>query len=720
MFNIKDTVYKKYPHLVQKLPSFVTKSIIKTFQSILCEKEFKELNIATQHTNGSNFADAALEHLNIKYTITSNEINNIPATGKLMVVANHITGASDAFSLVQIIANAREDKKVRMVVNGMLMGMKQAKDIMIPVDNINGKITKKSLEAINESLAKEEVVIIFPAGIVNRLSLRGLYDTPWKATFLKIANRTQTPILPIRIKSRNSILFYILSMLLPKKLTGLMLPCEFIKSGKMKPLHFNIGKVVPVKSFSDKRISNQEYVDMFYRHLYTLGTNKNKILETEITISQPNNRKILKEEVKKAEFLGSTADGKKIYLADAINSPFLLKELGRVREISFRAIGGGTGTARDNDLYDNYYRHLILWDEDDLEIVGAYRIGECKDIIDDKGEEGLYTYNLCNFNEHFKEYCENSVELGRSFVQPKYWGSRALDSLWQGVGAYLAHNPKIKFTYGTVTINADTPQKAVAALVYFYSLHFSCSTNMMKAKKPYLMSEENKIEFDALFKDISYKEGFIVLKSYLKDHGTSVPTLFKQYAELYDEGAVRFFDFSVNDDLFGVVEGFIIADNTRMKEAKRKRYIENFEKLQITDELTGLFNRSHFNDTLNSITKFQRKTDIDFVLVILEVNGSKSLDDKDLSKFANRLKKHLRDNDIIARWDDERFSLILKNVSNEQAKIILEKISSTLNINCSFGATMYKAAENINETFKRAENALNEAKNRTDSKILIY
>ena len=376
--------------------------------------------------------------------------------------------------------------------------------------------------------------------------------------------------------------------------------------------------------------------------------------------------------------------------------------------------------ARDNDLYDNYYKHLILWDEKDLEVVGAYRIGECKDIIEEKGKKGLYTYNLCDFSEHFSDYCNTSVELGRSFVQPKYWGSRALDNLWQGVGAYLAHHPSIQYTYGVVTINADTPPKAVAALVYFYSKHFSCSTNMMKAKSPYIMSDENKKEFDNLLGNLSYKDGFTVLKKYLKDLGTSVPTLFKQYAELYEEGAVRFFDFSVNDGLFGVVEGFIIADNSRMKESKRKRYIENFTKLKTTDDLTNLFNKSHFNDMINNITKYQRKSDVDFVLVMIKVNDIKQVNDKTLVKIAKTLKKSLRDNDIIAKWDNDEFIFILKNVTVDEAMMILSKLKESItNATCSFGATKYQAPESIQDTFMRAKDALSEAENCDINKVVI-
>ena len=579
MFDVKEAFYKNFPKVVEKSPAIVTKIFVSILQKIFHEKEFKKIHSINHYLSGLDFADSMLEHLNITYTLKPNEIKNIPSTGRLLIVANHITGASDAFSLVQLVGHARENKKVRVMVNGMLMGMQQACEIIIPVDNISGTITKKSFQAINEALENEEVVIIFPSGVVNRISLKGIKDIPWKASFLKIAKRTSTPILPIKIDSRNSVLFYIISILFPK-LSGFMLAHEFAIAGKMKPLHFNIGKVIPVTSFSNKSICTKEYIEMFYKHLYTLGKDKDEILQTETTIIQANNKILLKEEVNNSEFLGNTLDGKMIILVDAIKSPFLIKELGRVREISFRAIGGGTGTAHDNDLYDKYYKHLILWDEEELEVVGAYRIGECKEIIKSRGIQGLYTYNHCDFNKHFDDYCNNSVELGRSFVQPKYWGSRALDNLWQGIGAYLASDSNIRYTYGTVTINADTPKKAVAALVYFYSHHFSCSTNMMKAKSPYIISNEDKKYLEELFRDLSYKEGFIVLKKYLKDLGTTVPTLFKQYAELYDEGAVRFFDFSVNESLFGVVEGFIIADNSKMKEAKRKRYIKNFELTQ--------------------------------------------------------------------------------------------------------------------------------------------
>ncbi|WP_457744604.1 lysophospholipid acyltransferase family protein, partial [Sulfurimonas sp.] len=453
----------------------------------------------------------------------------------------------------------------------------QAEGLLIPVDNITGSITRKSLQAVNEALQNEEAVVIFPAGIVNRLSLQGLKDTSWKASFLKMAKKNHTPILPIRIEARNSMLFYLVSLLLPKKISGLMLPREFAISGELKPLNYHIGKVIPPSSFSDTTIKLDRYVEMFYKHLYAIDTKKKLLFKTQTTIISATNKMLLKTEVDKAEQLGRTLDNKRIILADPSQSPSLIRELGRTREISFRAIGGGTCQERDNDLYDEYYKHIILWDDDDLEIVGAYRVGKATEIIKEKGIEGLYTYNLSLYDERFNDYIERAAELGRSFVQPKYWGSRALDNLWQGVGAYLAKNPDTIYTYGTVTINADTPKKAVAALVYFYLKYFSYSEALIKAKTPYIISKKLRKEFDLLFSAPTYKENFVILKQYLKELDTAVPTLFKQYTEIYEEGAVRFLDFSVNDALHGVVEGFIMADNSKMKESKRKRYIKKFQ-----------------------------------------------------------------------------------------------------------------------------------------------
>ena len=726
MLDISATVHKHLPKVVAVLPKPLLSLFIITLKKIFHEKQFLDIYAENKHLQGVDFADSMLEKLDITYTVKPNELYNIPATGRVIIIANHLMGAQETMSLMQTVSNSREDKKIKLLANTMLMGIKQISNLLIPVDNINGAITKESLKQLNEALEREEAIIIFPAGVVSRFTRKGIKDVPWKASFLKVARKTQTPILPIRVNGRNSILFYALSLLLPKRLTGLLLPHEFATASKRKKLHLTIGQVIPTSSFSDPAISVHEYVTHFYNHLYGLGTKKVTFLQTETTIGKPQNKKQLKEEVEKAQFLGYTNNGKKIILAQAEDAPFLIRELGRVRELSFRAIGGGTGRARDNDMYDNYYKHLILWDDHDLEIVGAYRIGECKEIINDKGIEGLYTSNLCSFNEYFQNYYENSIELGRSFVQPKYWGTRAFDNLWQAITVYLAHNPHIQYSYGVVTINADTPQKAVAALVYFYTHHFACTTQMMTAKTPYILSEKNKKEFDNLFKDLPYKEGFFILKKYLKDLGTTVPTLFKQYIELYEAGAVRYFDFSVNEGLFGVTEGFIIADNYRMKKSVQERNLKKFYESKTTDTLTSLYTRNHFSSLVKTMNSYQRNQDVKKLLGIVMIDDFSSVhseyglvSDKVIQKVATVLKKQLRESDIIAKYSIERFAIILSDTREEESFYTLEKLRASLDglringsftISCSIVATQFyfKADKNILSHFDVLEKYLDD------------
>ncbi|MDD2451896.1 MAG: 1-acyl-sn-glycerol-3-phosphate acyltransferase, partial [Sulfurovum sp.] len=348
MFNVSAILHDKLPKFNQ-LPKTVQGMLVKFLQNVLHEEDFDNIYKKNHFLKGNNYVSSMLRNLNIEYTVKPNELLHIPSEGGLIVVANHITGASDAFSLVELIANHRENRKVRLLVNSMLSGVTQASDIIIPVDNITGAITKKSLESVYSALENGEVVVVFPAGIVSRLSWKGIKDAAWRPSFLKIAKKASVPILPVRIKGRNSALFYFLSMILPKKISGLMLPREFAIAGRLKPLQLNIGKVIPPASFNDKTIGLDTYVKMFYDHLYTLGTTKKEILKTEITIAKPINPRLLKEEIRKAEFLSYTSDGNQLVIADAAISPCLINELGRLRELSFRAIGGGTKTYRDND-----------------------------------------------------------------------------------------------------------------------------------------------------------------------------------------------------------------------------------------------------------------------------------------------------------------------------------------------------------------------------------
>jgi putative hemolysin len=302
---------------------------------------------------------------------------------------------------------------------------------------------------------------------------------------------------------------------------------------------------------------------------------KKGIFTTQCSIAHPVARQDLRAQLRKSQLLGSTTDNKQIYLLQYDKNPDVMNEIGRLREYSFRKVGEGSGRSRDTDNYDKHYHHLVLWDDEALEIVGAYRIGDCGAILPWAGNEGLYMNELCEMDDRFDDVLENSIELGRSFVQPKYWGSRALDYLWQGIGAYLYHNPHIKYMLGPVSISGSFPKHAQEALVYFYTLYFGAQHGYVKAKSPYRLSEYVVQEFSEMFVGNDYDKDFRQLKDYLKSFEVSIPTLYKQYSEICETGGVQFMDFGIDVDFNNCIDGYILVEIAKIKEAKKQRYIHD-------------------------------------------------------------------------------------------------------------------------------------------------
>lgn len=572
MVYVENMLQNSYPNIYDKIPTIALTPTIAFFKKLFHEKEVN--NFLQEHPRqvGLDFVEAVLDYRNISYTINQKELENIPPIGKAIVVSNHPLGAADALCLIKMISNARQDKNVKIVANKMLSHIPQLAPLLIPIDNVHGKLTRKSLQTIDEALQNEELLIFFPAGEVSRASFKGIKDSYWKSGFVKIAQRTSTPVLPIHINARNSSLFYATSWVY-KPLSALLLGHELFTSRSTKPLEFSIGNIIPPSSFQHESLKPKQYARLFRKHLYRMAKGKSTLLTTEQSISHPVERQTLRAELYQGEKLGVTTDGKEIYLLDPELSPTVLKEIGRLREYTFRKVGEGTGTRRDLDKYDEYYLHLVLWDEDALEVAGAYRIGECAWILSWLGKEGLYMDELCDINEGLDSKLESSIELGRSFIQPKYWGSRALDYLWQGIGAYLSHNPDIRYMYGPVSISNSYPKIAKDILVYFYSTYFKTEDQGFKAKRPYIISRNTRDEFDTLFQGQEYTEALCTLKSYLKGFEVSIPTLYKQYGDLCTQDGVKFFDFGIDPDFNNSIDGYLMVDLDKLKADKRRRYI---------------------------------------------------------------------------------------------------------------------------------------------------
>ncbi|HHD56898.1 MAG TPA: GNAT family N-acetyltransferase [Desulfobulbaceae bacterium] len=333
-----------------------------------------------------------------------------------------------------------------------------------------------------------------------------------------------------------------------------------------------VGKLIPYESYGRLPISRGETATLIKKHVYCLDKRKTPILRTVSGIARPEHRSDLKKELKGAALLGRTPDNKKIFLHTSTKPSPVIREIGRLREITFRTVGEGTGHRRDMDHFDRYYSHLVLWDEDDLEIVGAYRFVDAQATLEKKGPEGLYTNTLFTLDPSTHYFLNPGLELGRSFVQKQYWGKRSLDYLWYGIGAYLAENPHYRYLYGPVSLSGNLPETAKELLIYFYRLYFSPDDAASCSKKPYRFSSPVQ-DLAREFSGDNYKKDFKRLKFLLANLGTAVPTLYKQYSQLCRPGGVQFIDFNVDPDFNNCVDGLVVVDLHRLKKKKRLRYI---------------------------------------------------------------------------------------------------------------------------------------------------
>lgn len=557
-----------YPNF-ETLPKIVRKAVVSFFKSVFHENEINDFINANGHLESFSFIEAILEYFNIDVNINKNQLSRIPSYGRVVIIANHPLGALDALALLHVIRDVRKD--VKIVASNFLSEFENISDLLIPIENVKGKMERSSVESIHNALKKEQAVIIFPSGEVSRARPSGIKDTKWRKGFLKIASKMQAPILPIYIGAKNSKSFYLLSMI-NKSLATAIIPHEMFKY-QDKNISFDIGKSIPYESYNTPSIPMSDRVKLFRKHFYLVSKKKRGIFKTYNAISLAENRQELKQELENAIPLGETTDGKKIYLYSNEEDNVILKEIGRLREISFRQVKEGSGKKRDIDEFDYCYEHIVLWDEKDLEIVGSYRIAQAKEIIDACEIQGLYTSTLFEYKDEFSKYFAHGIELGRSFVQPKYWNSRALDYLWQGIGAYLRVNPQIRYMFGPVSISRSYDDEAVALLVHFYMNYFGAKNKSVEHKDSYFITQENQERFNTLFANDNYKEDMVVLKESLQARGYAVPTLYKQYSDLCEEGGVEFMDFGIDKDFDNCVDGFLVVDINKLKPQKRKRYI---------------------------------------------------------------------------------------------------------------------------------------------------
>ncbi|SNY61526.1 lysophospholipid acyltransferase family protein [Enterobacter sp. CC120223-11] len=563
MFSLDNVLDDLWP---QATPARWQKSLLK---KLLYEKEFQQFAADHPHLRGLDMVEQVLEHLHIRCDITPRELENIPEQGPLVIIANHPTGTLDGLALLYAVSRVRRDVKV--VTNRMLSHLTPLSTLFIPVDNINGRTRKSSLTLMEQQLQNGGVLIFFPAGEVSRLTRQGVADGHWHPGFIRLAEKFRAPLLPAFIHAHNSPLFYASTWLLPTFSMLLLMQQMFRRRGSSLPV--TLGERIPWESWYQPQLASKEQAKRCRQHVRLLGKGLPGKFRTESAIGRPEDRALLRRELARAECLGTTADGKTIYLwqrKDIQQEVPLLRELGRLREIAFRAVGEGSGKRRDIDRYDDDYLHLILWDETDLEIVGAYRFMPTAQQIEKRGIDGLYSHSLFHYDQKMDDVLQQGIELGRSFIQPRYWGRRGLDYLWSGIGAYLARYPQYRYLFGPVSISGGLPPAARDLLVAFYRLWFPATHPLAVSRSPYPASLPDVL---AQFGGEDYTEDLTRLKSLLNNLGCAIPPLYKQYSELCEPGGVQFIDFGSDPAFNHCVDGLVLVDLTRIKPSRYERYI---------------------------------------------------------------------------------------------------------------------------------------------------
>lgn len=573
MISVERSFYTRFPNLADARGRQWSSPVVSLLRRIACESRINATLDALGEARGFSFIERALEQLRFSYRVAHTDRQNIPAEGRVVIVANHPLGALDALALLHLVGSVRRD--VKILANQVLMQIEALQPLLLPTDVFGSGAPAPSRNGLREAyraLEREEAVVVFPAGEVSRIRPNGVRDGDWGEGFLRFARRSGSAVLPVHIQAHNSPVFYGVSML-AKPLAMLMLPREML-AAEDGCIRLTVGEPVPSSALQEAAGSDADLAAAMRRHVYRLEHRKPPVFVTTSTIAHPENPSSVRHALRAAECLGQTTDGKRILLLDAELDNPALREIGRLRELSFRQVGEGTGARRDLDAYDGHYRHVVLWDDAELQIAGAYRLGEAARILPQRGLAGLYSASLFTYQPASQAFLEQAVELGRSFVQPRYWGSRSLDYLWQGIGAYLASRRDVRFLFGPVSLSASLPQAARDWIVAFHRAYYPDPERLASARNPHRPMPARADSLADEFSGLGRSEGLERLRSRLCELGASLPVLYRQYVDLCDAPGVRFLDFGVDPGFGHCVDGLIRLDLAYLKPHKRSRYLE--------------------------------------------------------------------------------------------------------------------------------------------------
>lgn len=588
---------------IQEATGFKRKGIAKLTHKTLKINAINDIYAQLPKSSPIEFIDSLLDLLGIKIEISEESLNNIPEDGGFISVANHPFGGLDGIILLKIMLAKRPDYMI--MANKLLMKILPLQEVIVPVNPFD-KMEDSSFSGLRKTIElidKDIPVGFFPAGEVSswHSDKRKVTDKPWSKSIMRIIHRSEKSILPIYFDGQNSPLFYSLAMLHPLLQTA-KLPSE-LTNKKNKTIKVIIGK--PITKREQKSFNNVEKFSKYIRtRTYCLGANINhqKFYKTKVDkkIASSSNSTfeaiepfLAKEKVTEMvnqlpeTTLLFTSNKYQLYCACAKDMGELIDEIGKLREYTFRSIGEGTGKAKDIDEFDLYYNHLFIWDTDEQQIVGSYRIGNGENIYNQFGKHGFYISTLFKWKDEFNEVLSQSVELGRSFIQPAYQKTpQSLFLLWKGILYYLLKNDNCRYLVGPVSISNDYSKVSKSLIIkYIHKNYFNNYwAKFIKARRKFRYFQKNSdIEINDL--DANDLDKLDKIIENVEPNHFKIPILLKKYLKQN----AKFIGFNLDPAFNNCLDGLILLDLREVdvdtiyalsKEMNDENIINRIQKIQ--------------------------------------------------------------------------------------------------------------------------------------------
>ena len=545
-----------------------------------------------KHLEGVDFLDSILEEFQIKFEIPEEDLKRLPKEGPYITVSNHPLGGIDGILLLKLMLEQRSDFKI--IANFLLHRIEPMKPYIMPVNPFEDrKDVKSSIAGFKNSLLHlrdGHPLGIFPAGEVSTYRDGKLViDRPWEEAAMKLVKKAEVPVVPIYFHAKNSKLFYKLSKISDTFRTA-KLPSEVLTQ-KRRTIKVRIGKPISVTDQKEHGALD-EFSEFLRRKTYMLShafEDEPRILDNiSSTLKTPKAPKsivtpvengLMTKEVdalRKGDSRLLQSKNYEVFLAQADKIPNILREIGRLREITFREVGEGTNEAIDLDTFDNYYHHMFLWDNASKVLVGAYRMGLGSKIFEQHGIDGFYLQDLFRFEPELHKMMSQSIEMGRAFIIKEYQQKpMPLFLLWKGIVHTTLRYPEHKYLIGGVSISNQFSNFSKSLMVEFMKPHYydpyiAQYVHPKKEFKVKLKDADKDFVFDEAEADLNKFDKFI---DEIEPGALRLPILLKKYIKQN----ARLVAFNVDPLFNNSVDGLMYIRIADLPESTVKPVMEEFQ-----------------------------------------------------------------------------------------------------------------------------------------------